>query len=281
MDFLRISNRRNTSIVLIFSRESSFSSYKAFWKTPKDIFVIVTRKFHDEVFDGIWVRNLAKYEVFFFAGRLDGDIAVVHDGWNEAVDFSRNVLYTSKVEFAYASHEQSFLLDIHDTFSRDDPNIEIVIDPNKEAEKPNENEERILYEEEEAQSIRVYGIREECRHGEYAADKKKRCKEYDDKMRGNIEPMTMDDADNVFIFMLSFESILIWHNASLKPGIFRNKSVYGQRKEYDSVWNKQYAEYDDEERCSENHRYSIYGVADNVIENEERRNDVSEKKNCV
>ncbi len=101
---------------------------------------------HNYVFDGIRVGNLAENKTLIFSGRLDENIAVIQHRRNDAGDFRGDILDADQFQFTDHPVEKPLLLDIHDSFVGNNPNIEIIIDPDEKKSYPDKHAEKIPQE---------------------------------------------------------------------------------------------------------------------------------------
>ena len=150
---------------------------------------------------------MAERESVFFARSLHEDVSVVKYGREDSFDFGGDILDSGKIEFAHASDEKPFLFDVHDALIRDDPDIEIVVDPQEKAEEPNEDEECIFDEEKD---LRIFGAEhfgEQERKDEKARDKQERKDKNDEEMGEYIEPVAVDDAQDLLVLVLASEMV--------------------------------------------------------------------------
>jgi hypothetical protein len=112
------------------------------------------------------------------------------------------------------------LFDIDDAFIGDDPDIEEIIDPDKERVEPDNEHERVFDEEREALRFGAQPIRIQDRQKREAAKEKRQ--EYcdDDEMSEDIEPMPMNDAEYRLALALALEvvtaEIVIRHSLEIR-----------------------------------------------------------------
>lgn len=116
---------------------------------------------HDGIFEVERVAYLAKDKALGFRRSLHIEIAEVEHSRDDAFDRASDVLDASEAEFAYVAYEETFLLDVHDALVGDDPDIEIVIDPDEETMEPEEEEKGVLKEKEEAIAFSANHVRKE------------------------------------------------------------------------------------------------------------------------
>lgn len=110
----------------------------------------VTSHIHDGVFYVIRIRHLVKEKALLFAGALDVDVAVTENRREEPVYFACCILDSEEEYLAHAPHEKPPLFDIDDALIGDDPDVEVVVDPHEEAEKPEKNKEGAFDERKES-----------------------------------------------------------------------------------------------------------------------------------
>ena len=171
-----------------------------------DFFLVsVARHVHDGVFDAVRIGNFVKLEAFLFPGGLDEDVAVVEHGREEPFHFTCGVLNAEEVELAHGSDEKSFLFDVHDAFGGDNPDVEVVVDPDKKREEPEENEKHALDEGEESpvDGDKCIGINEGKEYKGTENDEKPDYK--GNKLHEDVEPVTMNHVEDFFISILPLE----------------------------------------------------------------------------
>src|SRR3972149_9260313 len=105
-------------------------------------------------------------------------------------------------------YEKPFLLNVYDALVGDDPDVKIIINPQKKTKKPNENEKRIFYEKKEARASVIKHFRKQNGKSEKTRDKQKRKNQNDKKMRKNVKPVTMNDTQDFLVLMLIGETAL-------------------------------------------------------------------------
>lgn len=164
-------------------------------------------KAHHGIFDGERITDLTEGEALFFGSGLYVDIAEVEDGRDEAIDRSSDILDAREAELAYTAREEPLLFDVDDAFVRDNPDVEVVIDPNEEAIEPDEEENGVLDKKEEWPILFGQGFRKEYGQGHDAADQEKGEQEYHQEMDGDVEPVPMDDAKHQLVFVLSLKVV--------------------------------------------------------------------------
>lgn len=163
--------------------------------------------FHDKAFKRVRVGNLAELEPFDFAGGLDVYIAVVENRRNESDHIGRHVLYFREFEIAGFAKEETSLFDVHDTLIRDNPDIHVVVDPDKEGIEP--------YEEQCGRFDERYGpgsedsgeLREEEYKSYPAAENRESAEKNDEELDEDIEPMAVSHLNDLFALVLFFESV--------------------------------------------------------------------------
>ncbi len=171
-----------------------------------DFFLVsVARHIHNGVFDAVGIGNFVKLEAFLLSGGLNEDVTVVEHGREETFYFACGVLDAEEVELAHGSDEESFLLDIYDALGSDDPNVEVVVNPDKKCEEPEENEKYALDECEElpVDGNKCIGIDKEKENEDTENDKETDYK--GNELYENIEPVTMNYIKDFFIGVLPFE----------------------------------------------------------------------------
>lgn len=165
------------------------------------------RQFHHDILDVIWIGYLAKGKAFFFAGGLYENISIVKYGRDESLNGRGDVLDARKVQFADVAHKEPFLLDVHDALVSDDPDIEIVVNPQQEAENPCKDKECVFDKKEEAGVLGAENFRKEKRKDNQATNQEKGKNKNEEKMNENAEPMPVDDVEHLFILVLAAEVI--------------------------------------------------------------------------
>ena len=158
--------------------------------------------FHNSVLDFVRIWHHTKEKSLLFTGGLYEDVAEIKDSRNDALHGRGDVLDTGEVEFADMAIEESLLLDIHNALVGDDPDVEVVINPGEKTEKPYENEESIFHKDEEFLPTGTEYIRKKKEEYYEASDEKKRKKKNKKETRKDIEPVAMDDLDNLLTFTL-------------------------------------------------------------------------------
>lgn len=98
---------------------------------------------HNRILDGVRVGNLAENEALTFSGCLDENITIIEHGGNDAGDFCGDVLNAYQFQFADHPIKKAFLFDIHDSFIGNNPDVEIIIDPDEKKSYPDEHPENI------------------------------------------------------------------------------------------------------------------------------------------
>lgn len=86
---------------------------------------------HDTVLYFDRVRDIAENKTWILAGGLDEDVSIIEDTWKDAVHLAGHVLDGMEAKLADATREETFLFDVHDTFFRDDPDVERDVDPDE------------------------------------------------------------------------------------------------------------------------------------------------------
>lgn len=174
---------------------------------------------HNRIFDLVRVGDLAKNEAFFFAGGLHVDVAEVENCRDNPLDSRGNILDAGKVELAYLTDEQPLLLGIDNTLIGDEPDVEIIIDPCEETEQPHEDEESAFDKNEKAGTFSSGDFWKKEWQKKKAGDKQERREEDDQEVDEDVEPMAMDDVENLFIFMLFLKMAIVeflghtrWYN---------------------------------------------------------------------
>ena len=98
---------------------------------------------HQGVLDAIRVGDLAEDETLFFRGGLDEDIAIIQHRRNDAGNFGGNVLDARQFQFAHLAVEKPLLFDIDHALIGNNPDIEIIIDPDEKKSYPDEHAKKI------------------------------------------------------------------------------------------------------------------------------------------
>ncbi len=187
---------------------------------------------HDNVLDAVGVGHLVEEEAFTLPGALHVDVAVVQNGREESLHFARRVLDAEEENVAHMTDEETALFDIDDALIGNDPNVQVVVDPNEKSEEPEENEERALDKKEERaiDAAEHFGVEESER--DENADNRHEPQDEGNKLHENIEPVSVDDEQNLFVGILSLEvkgSVQIFpgnhHMGALKFGEFLRQSA--------------------------------------------------------
>ncbi len=171
-----------------------------------DFFLVsVARHVHDSVFDAVGIGNFVKLEAFLLPGGLNEYVTVVEHGREEPFHFTCGILDAEEIEFTHGSDEESFLLDVYDAFGGDNPDVEVVVNPDKKREEPEKNEEHTFDESEESpvDSDKCIGIDKEKEDKDTENDEEPDYK--GNKLYENIEPVTMNHVEDFFISILPFE----------------------------------------------------------------------------
>lgn len=163
--------------------------------------------FHDNIFDSIRIWNHMKKETFCFSRSLYKDFAIIKHGRNDSFYGDGHILNIWEIEFAYMTIEQAYLFDINDTFVGDNPNIEVIVNPGEKTKEPNKNKKGIFQKSKESRLVWAQEVGEKKRENQRTRNKEKSKKNKKKKMRKNIEPVTMNHFDNLFILSLTSEVI--------------------------------------------------------------------------
>ena len=179
-----------------------------FFGSPNSVMAPISASMtHDNILHAIGVGDGAELEPFFFAGRLDMDIAIVEECLEESVHFDGDILHPCQFELAYFAGEEPMLFDIDDAVARNDPDVEPDIDPNEEDIKPGEEEKGVLDEEEELPVLGSKGVREEHRERDEGEEECPHEKKDGEKMHENIEPVPMGYFEDA---LFGSEKIIEW-----------------------------------------------------------------------
>lgn len=154
---------------------------------------------------GIW--NHAKYKTLLLARSLHRDVSIVEDRGDDALDGRGDILDICKIEFAYMTIKEPLLFDIDDTFVGDNPDVEVIVDPDEKTKEPDKNKKRIFHKEDKVFDLGAQkrGKKEwKCYH---ASDDEKSEQNKEEKMSEDVEPVTMDHLMNFFVFPLASEMV--------------------------------------------------------------------------
>ena len=105
-------------------------------------------KLDDGVFHLVRVWNLIECEALNLGGGLDIYIAVSKKRWDDADDFGGYVLDFGEFQLRNIAVKKSFLADIDYAFIRDDPGVEIEVDPKNEKKIPDKKRSEAFAEKE-------------------------------------------------------------------------------------------------------------------------------------
>ncbi len=169
------------------------------------VFACVPRQGHDPILDLERIAHLSKDEAFLLGRRLDVDVTKIEHGWDEAIDRGSDILDSGKAQFTDVPVEEALLLNVHDALVRDHPDIEVVIDPDEEAVEPEKDKERVLGEGEEREVGEGGGFGKDDWENRHATEEKQGEKKHRDQVDDDVEPVTMNHHENLFVLMLSLE----------------------------------------------------------------------------
>lgn len=168
---------------------------------------------------------------------------------------------TGKAKLADVPCEESSLLDIDDAFIGDNPNIEIVIDPGQESVDPHEEQNGALDKSKEWGILKSSSFREQKREKGNTAKKEERKKQAYAKLDSDIEPVTMDDLENLFILVLSLEviaakGVIFWHREVLERAKWKNISDRDGEKQH-GVGKEENGKYHDKKNRTEDGNFLV------------------------
>lgn len=164
---------------------------------------------HNRIFDLVRVRDLAENEAFFFTGSLYVHIAEVENRRDDSLDGRSDILDARKGQLTYLADKQPFLFDVDNAFTGDDPDIEVIIDPGEEAEQPQEDEESAFDKNEKADALSSGDFRKEERQKKKAGDEQEQKEQDGQEVSKNIEPVAVNDVEDLFILSLPLKMISI------------------------------------------------------------------------
>jgi len=170
---------------------------------------------HDQIFDGIGVGDILEEKFFCLSGSLHLDVAIIEKGRNDTFDIGGNILDLFQAQLAGLPSEQPLLFNIDDALAGNDPDIEIVVNPNYEKGDPDEDEKKVAQKGEKHLEGRVAKIVVKNSGQSIGTEKQHEHDEDDEKLAQDIEPMTMQHEQNLFVRALSIKMIFIeriFHN---------------------------------------------------------------------
>ena len=140
---MKIDNFLNRFILAEFGRKGKvWLEWWLFAECRDDALHVITGSLageaHDLVFYSKGIADLAEDEMIFFRSSLDVDVPEVEHGWDESVDRGCDVLDAGKSQFTDMTVKETFLFNVNDAFVGNDPDIEIVVNPDEKSEEPQE-----------------------------------------------------------------------------------------------------------------------------------------------
>lgn len=123
------------------------------------------------------------------------------------MDDAGNVLDPGKAHLARGSDKKTFLFDVDDALVGDDPDVEVVVDPDQKTEEPEKDEKSILDEKKKSEVARVLQLRKKVGQDHVASDKERRQDDDNQEMKKNIKPVPVDHVEDHFGGVLSGETI--------------------------------------------------------------------------
>ncbi len=223
----------------------------------------IAREGHNLVFDGEGVADLAEDEALFLGRCLDIDVAEIEHGRDETAHLARDVLDALETQFANITGEESFLFDIDDALVGDDPDVEVVVDPNEETVEPQKKEKRVLGKEEKGQEVGVDTVRKHEGDDRETADQEKNEQEDNAELNEDVEPVAMGDAQHLFVLVLALEmetteGLWGWHSKrdlARKGG--REEGVEWQGKKDSGVGEDEHREDSQKKDCAHDRHLAI------------------------
>ncbi len=163
-------------------------------------------QFHDLIFDHVRIGYLVEDHKVFLSCSMHMELSEIEDCRDDALHMGRNILDTRDPELVCFSDEETLLLNIDDPLVCDNPDIEVVINPDEKAKEPEENEEGVLDKQGKREVFRAHEFREKEGNDEVASHEKGRQKNNDQEMEKDIEPVAVDDREDLFSFVLAGEA---------------------------------------------------------------------------
>jgi len=99
------------------------------------------------------------------------------------------------------------LLDVHDAFIRNDPDVEVIVDPDQEREEPKKDKEGVLDKVKECLVETPEGVGVEEGEKEEGAADGNDAEDERDELHENVEPVPMNDVKNFFVVVLPFKAV--------------------------------------------------------------------------
>lgn len=223
--------------------------------------------------------------MIFFRSSLDVDVPEVEHGWDESVDRGCDVLDAGKSQFADMTVKETFLFNVDDAFIGNDPDIEIVVNPDEKSEEPQEQKECVLNKVKKWYCSRIDHIGEQERKRWEATENKKRTQDDKDELNNDIKPVTMNNAEHLFVLVLSLEVMATQfergeHREELEKSEWE-KFLDWKGKKQNRVGEKKNGKNSNKKKSGEDSRFAIKRVAQKMEDNKQRCHDIAEKEDCI
>ena len=161
---------------------------------------------HQNILGVIRIGNVAKDKTFFFGGGLNENIAIIEKSGNHAFHFGGDVLNIFQFQFADLAGEKSFLFNVYHARAGDDPNVQIIVNPNYKKYYPDKHGKRTFTKKEKpiiAGSFRYE--RKIARNKNQRTEKNDNHQKNNGHLFQNIKPMAVKKKQNHFPLSLSGE----------------------------------------------------------------------------
>jgi hypothetical protein len=180
---------------------------------------------------------LIECETLFFSGCLDVDISIVEKSGDDPDDFRSNILDFGQFELGNVPVEKSSLFNVDDPLIRDNPGIEIIIEPENKEKIPDEKHGQTFTEK---KKIAVFTFGKIVVNGgkeKIDENKGNYCRDDQQYSHEENKPMSSQKQYYIFIFMLAGEMKFFVHDI-LKSKI-RRELIPVDRIEKDKIGNQQ------------------------------------------
>jgi len=162
-------------------------------------------KRHYLVLDLVWIWYLPEKKTFSFGRGLNKNIAVIEKGRDYAHHLGCDVLDAAQFQLAHRAMKKPRLFDVNYAKIGDDPNVEIVVDPDQEKNRPDEHEKNIFQKRKKQTKGRIYKSGEKPGQIYRAGEQNNQHQENQEHLLQNIKPVPMNHQDNLFSIFLSVE----------------------------------------------------------------------------
>ncbi len=175
--------------------------------TPYFFGRVGAREPHHHVFDDVGIGNLLKHKSFLLGSCLYVHIAKIEEGREEPFNRRGDVLNTGELELADLAIEEALLLDIDDTFARNDPDIEVVINPRQKSIYPEKQEKSTEGKGEEGGRQERHGVRKENWNGYKQSHIHDREQTDIEIVQSNIQPVAVNNAQHLLSLPLALKMV--------------------------------------------------------------------------